>query len=133
MPAPRLFVLAALLPLAASCAPPLDPAARAANDQRELAAYVGARTPGTPQRCISTAPGMNMEAVGDALVARWGSRVWVNHVDGNCRAAASGNAILVTEPDTTNQYCENTPVRAVSSSGGMMMGSCVLGPWVPYN
>jgi len=131
---PVRFAPALLATLAvAACAPTVDPAARAMADQRALAEIIGTRMPGPVQNCIASAPGLKFDAVGDKIVAQWGGRTWVSTVDGNCRAASGGGAYLVTEPDPTNQYCANTPMRVVSNSGGMMLGSCVLGPWVPYN
>lgn len=127
-----LATLPLLLLLAACETGPYPPTPPSAEDQRRLANYIGARTAGAPQRCIPAHSGMQIEAVGDQIVARWGGRVWVNQVQGSCRQADSMSAYLVTEPDPGGQYCQNSTWRVVSSSGGMTMGSCMLGPWVPY-
>ena len=75
---------------------------------------------------------MKIEAIGNKVVAEWGGRRWVNQVQGSCRMAGIGSTFLVTEADPAGQYCENETFKVMSTSGGLIMGTCTLGPWVPY-
>jgi len=130
----RLLILAAAcaVPLASCNTAPYVPQPPSPRDQQRLADFIGNRTPGPITRCIPAYSGMQIDAIGDQIVAKWGGRVWINQVQGSCRMADTPNALLVTEPDPAGQYCENSTFKVVSSSGGMIMGTCGLGPWVPY-
>ena len=121
-----------LLALGACQMAPYDPGPRTAAEERRMANFIGTRHAGPASRCIPAYPGIQTEAVGDKIVAKWGGRLWVNQVQGSCRAADSSSAFLLTDRTPTNQYCENDVWKVVSNSGGMQIGSCMLGPWVPY-
>ena len=121
-----------LLSLAACSTAPYTPGPPSLEDQRRLANFIGDRQPGPPQKCISAYPGAQIQAVGDKVVAKWGGRVWVNQVDGSCAQADSAGAFLVTQANAAGQYCDTDIWKIVSNSGGMTIGVCRLGPWVPY-
>jgi hypothetical protein len=127
-----LLALAASAPLAACNTAPYQPLPPSPYDQQRLASFFGDRVAGPPTKCISASPGMQIEAVGDKVVAKWGGRLWVNQVQGSCRMADSPSAFLATDMNSAGQYCANDTWKIVSNSGGMVMGVCELGPWVPY-
>lgn len=127
-----ILAAAAAAPLAACNTAPYQPLPPTPYEQQRLASFIGNRMAGPPTRCIPYYSGMQIEAIGDQIVAKWGGRVWVNHAQGSCRMADSANNFLVSESDPAGQYCENSTFKVVSNSGGMVMGSCMLGPWVPY-
>ena len=128
----NILLAASLLTLAGCNAGPYPASVPTADEQRRLADFIGGRTAGPPTRCISAATGMQIRAIGDKIVAQWGGRRWVNEVQGSCREADSMNNILRTESNPVGQYCENETFRVISTSGGLTMGSCMLGPWTPY-
>lgn len=126
------LLAASLLTLAGCNTGPYPPSVPTPDEQRRLADFIGGRTAGPPMRCISAASGMQIRAIGDKIVANWGGRRWVNNVQGSCRMADNSNNILRTESNAVGQYCENETFRVISTSGGLTMGSCMLGPWIPY-
>ena len=127
-----LLCAATIVPLGAcQMAGPTYTPQQIAYDQQQLAAVIGPRLAHKPEACLIRSPSMDIRAVGNTIVARYGGRVWVNQVHGTCREASNGGATLVFDSSPGGTYCANSLVKVVDF-GGATVGSCSLGSWTPY-
>ncbi len=129
MRAAALFAMLAL----AGCAPrqqaPNDIAARG---DRELAAAIGDRVAGKPERCISPQNSGGPQLIApDRLVYRDASTVWVSRAEG---CPFLGRDEIVIAEVYGGQLCRNDRFRTVQrgTSAGIPGPFCRYGDFTPY-
>lgn len=89
---------------------------------------------GAPQRCLRRDRYSELRTSPRTIVYVAGrNRVWRNDVlgEGCARGLARGD-IVVTESLVRGEHCEGDLVRTRARVGGMLGGTCSLGPFVPY-
>ncbi len=123
-----------LVALAASCAPNPEYQQRAAaRTQAELGRELAGRVAGAPERCLPNYRTAQLQVIDDdVLLYRDGRTIWVQRLRGGCTGLGSGANTLVTRQYGTSQTCDGDINQVVDLRTGMLAGSCVFGPFVPY-
>lgn len=129
-----LLTAAGLMGLAASCAPnPVYEQRAAARSQAELSRELAGRVAGAPERCLPDYSRANLTIIdNDTLLYRDGRTIWVQRPRGGCTGLANSGNTLVTRQFGTSQMCDGDISQVVDLRSGMLAGSCVFGPFVPY-
>jgi hypothetical protein len=84
--------------------------------------------------CIPSYPSQQTDVISpDTIAIRQGSTVYVSHFRGSCNQAGSPGYALVFHNVAMSGPCQNDLVEVKDLSGGFNVGSCMLGPFVPYN
>ncbi len=65
------------------------------------------------------------------VIFKDGSRVYVNHLIGECSLLRSGFYTLVTRSSGTG-LCRGDIADVADVRAGTVVGSCAIGDWVPY-
>jgi hypothetical protein len=114
------------------CATQQPPATRSAEKQAEFEKLVAGKVPGQPISCLPHYRAGNMVPIDDSTVVfKDGSRVYVNHLIGECSLLKSGFYTLVTRSSGTGM-CRGDIANVADVSTGSILGSCAIGDWVPY-
>ena len=123
-----------LLALAASCVPnPVYEQRAAARTQAELSRELAGRVAGAPQSCLPEYSTSQLNVIdNNTLIYRDGRTVWVQRPRGGCSGLANSGNTLVTRKFGTSQMCDGDISQVVDLRTGMLAGSCVFGPFVPY-
>jgi hypothetical protein len=127
---PLLFVAAALT----GCATQPSPATQMAESQAKLQELTAGKVAGTPMSCLPpSARSRNLEVIDDRTFAYVdsSSRVYVNHVRGECSNLGSGFYTLVVRSGGSGT-CSGDIADVADVRTGMTAGSCALGDFVPY-
>ncbi|UYY59990.1 hypothetical protein [Sphingomonas sp. S2-65] len=128
----RLAVPAALMLTALSTGAATEqrrPDASMARIKRTLAGL----TPGAPQRCLRRDKVSELRTARNVIVYVAGrDRAWRNDVVGEGCTGLGRDDIVVSESLVRGDYCAGDLIRTRARTGGMLTGSCSLGPFVPY-
>jgi hypothetical protein len=129
----RISVLITGAVLASCTAVPPEPT-RSAQQQQRLDALTAGMVAQPPISCLPFYRTNDMIRIDDSTIAfRDGSRrVYVNHMRGPCSGLSRGNTALVTRQYTSPGPCTGDIARVVDNSGGMTVGSCSWGEFIPY-
>ena len=115
-----------------SCATQPPAPTRTAEAQVEFAKLTADRVPGAPITCLPSYRAGHMTPIDDStLVFKDGSRVYVNHLIGECSLLKSGFYTLVTRSNGMGM-CRGDIADVADVRTGMTVGSCAIGDWVPY-
>lgn len=119
--------------LAAAAVAGCAPAPHAEPVGNRLVDALAGRVAGEPVECLPFNRSQGTEAVGgNALLFRDGGRIWLSRGEGGgCDELDGGNYTLVTR-STGSRLCSGDIGRVVDLTTGMVAGSCVPGPFVPY-
>lgn len=125
-----------LLPLAAlgACSTQPAPATQMAESQAKFQQLTAGKVAGTPIHCLPpTARSRNLEVIDDRTFAYVdsSSRVYVNHVRGECSNLGSGFYTLVVRSGGSGT-CSGDIADVADPRTGMTFGTCSLGEFVPY-
>ncbi|HET9811048.1 MAG TPA: hypothetical protein VFP53_05050 [Sphingomicrobium sp.] len=102
--------------------------------QARLAEMLRGKVAGEPQKCIPQRLSSYFDIIDPTTIAvRDGSRIYVNHVQGACSGLHMGNHALVVKTFGFGGPCRGDTARVTDLSSGNVMGSCLLGDFVPYN
>lgn len=106
---------------------------RTAEAQAKLDKYLAGRIAGEPQRCIKGHQSNDPIGIDDStMLFRDGPRVWRNELSQAYRCDQLGlNRMLVTE-NKNIQLCSGDTTWIVDTKSGEGVGTCILGPFVPY-
>ena len=125
---PLLLAAAALT----GCMTQPAPATRSAEAQAELQKLLAGKVAGQPMSCLPSYRRAEMVRIDDKTVAfRDGSRVYVNHLIGECNGLKSGFYTLVTRSHGSGM-CRGDIADVADVSTGMVVGSCAIGDFTPY-
>lgn len=106
---------------------------RSPKAQRELADALAGRTPEPAVRCIPNYRSNDMQVIDDyTILFRNGRTTYVQNPRGGCRGLGIGGYTLVTRQFGTSQLCDGDINHLTDLRTGMIGGSCVFGPFVPY-
>lgn len=131
----RTLVTLTLAAAVASCTtappPPLAPDPRA---QARLNELLAGKVAGAPQTCLPNWRTHDMVSIDDNTIVfrQGGSRVWVQKTQSPCARLGNPSYALVTRSGL-NQLCQGDIAQVVDPVANMAVGSCVLGPFVPYS
>lgn len=108
-----------------------DPAAKAAKD---LALALKGRTAGPPVNCIGNFQGKaRMEVIDDqTILFRQGGVVYVQKPRASCDRIGNGGYVLVLRQYGNQQICSGDINELIQANTGIVGGTCVFGPFVPY-
>ena len=120
--------------IAGSCSTTPAQEARTPKAEHRLAEAIEGRVAGPPVDCIPTyGNATQMDIIDDnTLVFHDGNTVYVQNPPGGCRGLGIGGYTLVTRQFGTSQTCRGDINNLVDIRNGMIGGSCVFGPFVPY-
>lgn len=128
----RLAVPAALLLAAFSTSAATEQRRQDASVARVERTLAGL-TPGTPQRCLSRDKVTELRTARNVILYVAGrDRAWRNDVVGEGCTGLTRGDVVVSESVRAGEYCAGDFIRTRARTGGMLSGSCSLGPFVPY-
>jgi hypothetical protein len=129
---PLIVAVAALL--AGSCSTSTTQQARTPKAEKRLAEAIEGRVAGTPVSCMPNyRSATQMQIIDDnTLVFHDGNTVYVQNPPGGCRGLGIGGYTLVTREFGASQMCAGDINNLVDIRNGMIGGSCVFGPFIPY-
>ena len=117
---------------ACTTAPP--PASQSAAAEAKLQSLVAGKVAGAPKDCLAAYERRQFEPVSDKILTyRSGDTIYVNRVENSCARVTSGSYALVTKLVGNTELCEGDLARVQDLSTGMIVGSCTLGPFIPYS
>lgn len=126
------FVVA--LTLAGSSTPGGPP--HDAKAQAKLDKLLGGRVAGEPKNCVPVARTNSAIAIdGYTLAFRDGPRVWINNLQANNGCEMIGHPYAMETESHVREVCSGSTVNVLDmseSGGGMPVGACVLGDFIPY-
>jgi len=128
---PLLFVATAL----ASCATQPPPATRMAESQAKFQELTAGKVAGSAMACLPpSVRSRNMVTIDDSTIAYVdsSSRVYVNHLRGECSNLRNGFYTLVVRSNGTGT-CSGDIADVSDLRTGITAGSCALGEFVPYS
>ena len=119
--------------LAACTTAPQAPMARSAEAEAKLERLLAGKAAGTPMSCLPTWRSGNMVTIDDhTILFRDGAnRIYRNDLRADCPRIGTGHYTLVTRT-TGSSLCSGDIAQVVDLASGITVGSCVLGPFVPY-
>ena len=116
----------------AGCATQPPAPTRSTEAQAELNKLIAGKIAGAPLTCLQHYRANDMVRIDDSTVAfKQGTRVYVNHLIGECSNLTSGFYALVTRSNGTG-LCRGDMADVRDLSTGMIVGSCAIGDWTPY-
>lgn len=125
-----LIALGAIAGCTTAPPPPPGPDPQA---QMRLNQILAGKVAGAPQSCLANWRAQNMVVIDDnTIVFRESSaRVWVQKPRNPCDRLSNPSYALVTRT-ITNQLCSGDIAQVVDPSANIMVGTCVIGDFVPY-
>jgi hypothetical protein len=125
-----LLCLAATLS-ACSTGPQPGPSPQA---QRDLQRLLAGKVPGKPIACLPDSSTRNLVVIDDHTVAyKDGRTVYVNNFrGGTCSNLNTGFHALVTRRFGGADLCSGDIAQVLDTTSGFIVGSCVMGDFVPY-
>ncbi len=106
---------------------PMTPAQRSA-----LAQTLGNRIAGPEQRCLPRSRTGDMVASGGQILFRDGSTLYLTRTGGGCESIGGLGSTLIIDHPGEDSLCANSVLKVVSSSNGMLNGSCFVEGFIPY-
>lgn len=121
---------------AASCtmAPPPAPAPMSPAASARLSELLAGRVPGPPQTCLPNWRANQMIVIDDNTILYRESpgRIWMMKPQGGpCDRLGSFTYALVTRT-MAPQLCQGDIAQVMDTTTNTMVGSCVIGQFVPY-
>ena len=130
----RSLLLIAVAALA-GCSTPADQARYEAKNEAKLQQLLAGKVAGKPQDCLTTFRSQDMIRIDDdtVLFRDGGRRLYRNEINGSCNGLGSPNyAFVTTSFGSSGRLCRGDIARMVDTGSGSLVGSCVLGDFVPY-
>ncbi len=125
---PLLLITAAV----AGCASAPPAPTRTAENQAKFQKLTAGKVPGSPITCLPAYRTNDMVPIDDSTVVfKQGSRVYVNHLLGECHGLDSGFYTLVTRSGGAG-LCRGDISTVTDVRSGTSVGSCAFGDFVPY-
>ena len=128
------LVAASAALIAGSCSTTPAQEARTSKAEQRLAEAIDGRVAGPPVDCMPNyRSATQMQIIDDnTLVFHDGNTVYVQNPPGGCRGLGIGGYTLVTRQFGASQICRGDINNLVDIRNGMLGGSCVFGPFIPY-
>lgn len=131
----RSLLLIALAGLA-GCSTAADQARYDAKSEAKLQQLLAGKVAGKPQDCLPLLRSHDMIRIDDdTLLFRDGARrIYRSELNGSCNGLGSPNYALVTGAmgGSNGRLCRGDIARTVDVGSGTLVGSCVIGDFVPY-
>jgi hypothetical protein len=116
----------------ASCATQ-PPPPRTAQAQVQLDKLIAGKRAGAPITCLQHYRADDMVRIDDSTIAfRQGSRVYVNHLNGECSNLSNSFYALVTKGNGMG-LCHGDIAEVRDVQTGTLVGACGLGDFIPYS
>jgi hypothetical protein len=128
------LIMASAALIAGSCSTTPGQEARTPKAEQRLAEAIEGRVAGPPVDCMPNyRSATQMQIIDDnTLVFHDGNTVYVQNPPGGCRGLGIGGYTLVTREFGSSQMCRGDINNLVDIRNGMIGGSCVFGPFIPY-
>ena len=109
------------------------PAPRTAQAQVEFDKLVAGKTAGAPITCLPHYEADDMVRIDDSTIAfKRGSRVYVNHLNGECSNLKNSFYALVTKGNGMG-LCRGDIAEVRDTQTGTLVGACGIGDFIPYS
>jgi Family of unknown function (DUF6491) len=118
----------------AACSTAPDPVTRSAQGQAEYDMILAGKVAGTPIDCLPRFDSNDMRAIDDqtAIFRVNPSKAYVTHFNGQCNNLGDPGYALVTKQAGSSNLCRGDIAQMIQTSTGVIVGSCVIGSFVPY-
>jgi hypothetical protein len=117
----------------AGCATQPPTPTRTAEAQVKLDKLIAGKTAGAPITCLPHYRADDMVRIDDSTIAfEQGSRVYVNHLRGECSNLKNNFYALVTRGNGMG-LCRGDIAEVRDTSTGTLVGACGLGDFIPYS
>jgi hypothetical protein len=107
-----------------------------AKAQAKLDKLLNGRVAGEAKKCVPVAVTNSATAIdGYTLAFRDGPRVWINNLTANNGCEMIGKPYAMETESRVRQVCGGSTVNVLDmseSGGGMPVGACTLGEFIPY-
>ena len=125
-------LMAATVVATCTTQPPIP--TRTAENQRNYERLLLGKVPQQPTSCLPHYRSGDMRTIDEStiLFRDGSSRVYVNHMQGECNGLTSGHYALVTRQVGSADLCRGDIAQVVDTINGMPVGSCVFGDFTPY-
>ena len=119
---------------AAGCTTGPQPMGRSAEAEAHLNQLLAGRQPGPAVDCVSTHGASNMITIDDnTVVFKDGSKLFRNDFQGGtCSGLGSRHYAFVTSSFNGNRLCRGDIAKIQDVGNGTVVGTCILGDFVPY-
>lgn len=113
---------------------PASQAERSPEASEKIARLTKGRTEGPAVSCIPNFRGnARMEVIdGQTIAFRDAGTVYIQHPAGGCDRLDDRSYTLVSRKAGSNQICSGDINELINLSTGVVGGSCIYGPFVPY-
>jgi hypothetical protein len=128
----RMFLLLSAVALAACTTRP--PPGRTAAAEAHLQKLLAGKAAGAPITCLPSYRSNDLVVIDDnTVVFRDGRTVYRNDFQGGaCSQLGSGHYALLTKQFGGAGLCRGDIAQVIDTTAGHIVGSCVLGDFVPY-
>lgn len=129
----RSIIVTILTAALAGCGPMgLQQAETTRFSGNRLANTLAGRAAGLPLTCLPASRQWSSETLdGGGIAYRSGRQIYVGTFEGGCSQYGQPGYVLVTKVRGSTGMCQGDIARIMNSSG-MIVGSCVVGPFIPY-
>lgn len=130
----RRIPLLCLVALLGSCAMAPQPAMRSPSGQRALDSLLTGKVAGPPVSCLPSYNANDMSTIdGHTVAFRVGTgTVYMMSLNDGCSLLGSGNYALLTKQFGGLGLCSGDIAQVVDTMNRVTVGSCTIGPIVPY-
>jgi hypothetical protein len=134
----RSLLLVAVAVLA-GCSTPAEQAQNQARyearSEAKLQQYLAGKVQGKAQECLTSFRSQDMIRIDDdtVLFRDGGRRFYRNELNGSCNGLGNSHYAMVTRTvGGAGRLCRGDIARMVDVGSGTLVGSCVIGEFVPY-
>jgi len=127
--------LAAILSAAAlaSSSTAMSPQALSPHAASQLSQALAGRTAGPPVNCVQNFRSSTMKVIDEGTIIYGSGRtIYVQKPVGGCPGLTMGAHSLVARKFTTNRICAGDINQVTDLRTGVIVGSCVFKPFIPY-
>jgi hypothetical protein len=128
--------LAAILSAAAlaSSSTAMSPQALSPHAASQLSQALAGRTAGPAVNCVPNFRSSAMNVIDEStIVFGSGRTIYVQKPDGGCPGLTMGAHSLVARKFNTNRMCAGDINQVTDLRTGVIVGSCVFRPFIPYS
>lgn len=125
-----LLIIAVLSACATAAAPPtVNPRA-----QRALAQWLAGTVAGPPQNCLPDWRQREMLVVDDSTIAfrQTSGHIWVQRTRTPCNLLSGPGPYALVTRSSQGSLCNGDIAEVSEPAEGITVGSCAMGPFIPY-
>lgn len=128
----RIAAIASVAALASSSTA-MSPQPGSPEAAQRLARALAGRAAGPATACVPNFRSSEMKVIDDSQILFGSGRtVYLQRPAGGCPGLGTGSNTLVALKAGTNRLCEGDINQVVDARNGIIVGSCVFKPFIPY-